>query len=81
MTVLNFELQGRIRLLRELGRHWSILTGEECFKVFDDNLLVLSQTVRQVPLNGRETAKRIRCYNSLFIKYMIYFRFRQYPMR
>ena len=55
--VLKFDIKGRIRLLRELGRHWSILTGEECFKIFDENLIVLTESVDQVRLDDKDAAK------------------------
>ena len=55
--VIRFELNGRIRLIREFGHHWSILTGDECFIVFEDNLNTLAQAINEVSLNDNETTK------------------------
>ena len=52
---LTTEVKGRIRLVRELGRHWSIITGEECFQIFDDNLSVLSRSVDEVELTEKNS--------------------------
>lgn len=55
--VVSFEIKGRIRLVQELGRHWSILTGEECFQVFHDNLTELARNIDSIPINQRDTTK------------------------
>lgn len=56
---MKIEIKGRIRLLRELGCHWSIITGGECFEIFDDNLVKLTQKIDEVSLNEKEITKRI----------------------
>lgn len=63
--MLKFDIKGRIRLLRELGRHWSILTGEECFKVFDENLIVLTESVDQIRLDEKDATKSTRKYELI----------------
>jgi hypothetical protein len=52
-----FEIKGRIRLVQELGRHWSILTGEECFQVLHENLTELARSIDSIPISEHDTAK------------------------
>jgi len=54
-----FELKGRIRLVQELGRHWSIITGEECFQVFHENLNELTRNIDLIPINEHDSTKSI----------------------
>lgn len=51
------ELKGRIRLLQEFGRHWSILTGEKCFQVFHENLAELANRIDSISINQHDTTK------------------------
>lgn len=57
VVVVTFEVKGRIRLIKELGRHWSIITGEECFQVFQDNLDCLSAGIDEISLNDKDATK------------------------
>lgn len=66
-------------MIQELGSHWSMIIGDDCFEVIDDNMAEVSRSIDAVSLVDYETTESKT--DPIYINIIFYYRFRKGYMR